>query len=233
MHVLPGYRGQVSLLVCACSTRLAVALLTIHRTPALNFIHEDGTTEVVPQIGGMLAYYLLFKNDGEKLEAFPPGFQMLTGDTRQRNFTLSFPDMEKSFWSQHPEETTQKNLGLKALGFNCLNYAIQPEPSMYRHFLPDKGYMDQHCPQGIRAEIFFPSCWNGELDSPNHKDHVAYPDLVNGGKCPDSHPRRIPSLFYETIWFTNKFNGKPGQFVFSNGDPTGTHNIAPSYPIVR
>jgi hypothetical protein len=171
----------------------------------------------------MLAYYLLFKNEGEKLEAFPPGFQMLAGDTRQRNFTLAFPDMEKSLWGLHEEETTQQNLGLKAIGMNCLNYGIDPEPSMYRHFLPDKAYMDANCPQGLRAEMFFPSCWNGELDSPNHRDHVAYPNLVNGGACPESHPRRIPSLFYETIWNTAKFKSKPGQFVFSNGDPTGTY----------
>ena len=169
----------------------------------------------------MLAYYLLFKNEGEKLEAFPPGFQMLAGDTLQRNFTLSFPDREKSTWTSHPEETTQKNLALKALGFNCLNYGRQPEASMYRHFMPDKEYLDENCPDGIRAELFFPSCWNGETDSPNHQDHVAYPDLVNGGSCPKGFERRLPSLFYETIWDTNKFKGKKGQFVWSNGDPTG------------
>lgn len=171
----------------------------------------------------MLAYYLLVKNEGEKIEAFPPGFQMLAGDTNQRNFSLSFPDRPKSEWVFHKEEEqSQKNLGLKAIGMNCLNYGKTPEPSMYRHFLPDKKFLDENCPQGIRAELFFPSCWNGELDSDNHMDHVAYPDTVNNGKCPDSHPRRVPSLFYETIWNTNKFNGKNGQFVFSNGDPTGT-----------
>lgn len=192
------------------------------RTPTLNFIHADGKTEIVPQIGGMLSYYLLYKNEGEKLEAFPPGFQMLAGDTRQRNFTLSFPDMEKSLWGFHPEETTQTNLGLKALGFNCLNYDINPpEASMYRHFLPTKEYMDAHCKDGIRAEIFFPSCWNGDIDSDNHRDHVAYPDTVNGGKCPEGFDRRVPSLFFETIWDTNHFNGKAGEFVWSNGDPTG------------
>lgn len=170
----------------------------------------------------MLAYYLLFKNSGEKLEAFPKGFQMLAGDPRQRNFTLSFPDRPKSEWQFHPEETTQENLALKGLGFNCLNYGKAAEASMYRHFMPDKGYMDANCPQGIRAEIFFPSCWNGELDSPDHKSHMAYPSTVNGGSCPKSHPRRVPSLFYETIWFTPQFKGQEGQFVWSNGDMTGT-----------
>jgi hypothetical protein len=173
----------------------------------------------------MLAYYLLM---GENIEAFPPGFQMLAGDTNQRNFTLSFPDKEKSHWASDPEETTQHNLGLKALGFNCLNYFKKPEPSMYRHFLPDKQFLDENCEHGIRAEIFFPSCWNGELDSDNHRDHVAYPNLVNDGQCPDTHKRRIPSLFYETIWNTNKFKGESGHFVFSNGDPTGTSS--PFFP---
>ncbi|KAF2743198.1 hypothetical protein M011DRAFT_471558 [Sporormia fimetaria CBS 119925] len=190
--------------------------------PTLNFIHADGKVEIVPDVGGLLAYYLFERQDDEKMEAFPDGFQMLAGDARQRNFTLSFPDMPRSEWINHPEETTQQNLGLKALGFNCLNYAKQPpEPTVYRHFFPDKNYLDANCPQGVRAEIYFPSCWNGELDSPDHKSHVAYPDTINNGKCPDSHKRRIPQLLYEVIFDTNKFKGKEGQFVFSNGDPTG------------
>ena len=28
-------------------------------TPSLHFVHEGGKTEIVPQVGGMLAYYLL------------------------------------------------------------------------------------------------------------------------------------------------------------------------------
>lgn len=59
------------------------------------------------------------------------------------------------------------------------------------------------------------------MDSDNHKDHVAYPDLVNTGKCPKGFEKRIPSLFYETIWNTNAFKGVDGTFVFANGDPTG------------
>lgn len=50
---------------------------------------------------------------------------------------------------------------------------------------------------------------------------MAYPDTVMDGTCPKSHPKRTPGLFYETIWNTYAFKGLPGQFVFSNGDPTG------------
>lgn len=115
------------------------------------FQHSNGTTQIVPQIGGMLAYYLLEKNAGETIEPFPEGFQMVAGDNRLRNFTGTVPDPEKSLWKA--DDKTQHALGQKAIGMNCLNYAKTPEPSMYRHFLPEKSYLDANCPQGIRAEI--------------------------------------------------------------------------------
>ncbi|KAF1951612.1 hypothetical protein CC80DRAFT_205088 [Byssothecium circinans] len=202
-----------------CTSCLATDDKSAYWTPGLMFQHKNGTTQVVPQIGGMLAYYLLFANDKETIEPFPEGFQMVTGDNRLRNFTGSVPDPEKSLWKD--SDKTQLALGQKAIGMNCLNYAKTPEPSMYRHFLPDKNYLDANCANGIRAEIFFPSCWNGKRDSDDHKSHVAYPDLVNGGKCPKGFEKRIPSLFYETIWNTNAFKGVDGTFVFANGDPTG------------
>lgn len=88
--------------------------------------------------------------------------------------------------------------------------------------MPDKEYLDAHCTQGIRAEIAFPSCWNGEdLDSDDHMSHMAYPDLVDDGKCPDGFPKRLVTLMYETIWNTYAFKGVDGEFVWANGDPTG------------
>lgn len=188
-----------------------------HRTPSLHFAHTNGKTEVVPQIGGMLAYYLLL---GDDIQPFPEGFEVLAGDTRLRNFSGPVPDPPTSSWG--PEDMTQVALGQKSLGFNCLNYNRAPEGSRYRHFMPDKEYMDANCADGIRAEIFFPSCWNGkDVKSDDHKSHVAYPNLIDGGKCPEGYETRLPSLFYETIWNTNAFNGKSGSFVWSNGDPTG------------
>jgi hypothetical protein len=201
------------LLVQTCST-------DYNRTPSLHFVHENGEVEIVPQIGGMLAYYQLTK--GEQLTAFPRDFQMLAGDSRLRDFKGSFPDPPRAAWTK--EQSTQEALGQKAIGFNCLNYAKKPaEPARYRHFLPTYDYMMQNCPQGIRAEIMFPSCWKGpgSETAPDHKSHMAYPDSIDGGVCPPGFHKRTPMLFYETIWFTYAFKDKKGQFVFSNGDPTG------------
>lgn len=165
----------------------------------------------------MLAYYLLL---GDNIKAFPKGFEVLAGDSRLRNFTGITPDPPLAAWG--PDDLTQLALGQKSLGFNCLNYAKTPEGSRYRHFLPTKEYMDENCANGIRAEIFFPSCWNGkDATASDHKSHVAYPSAIDGGECPKGYETRLPSLFYETIWNTYAFKGQAGQFVWANGDPTG------------
>ncbi|KAH0566205.1 hypothetical protein GP486_000403 [Trichoglossum hirsutum] len=186
-------------------------------TPALYFVGENEITELVEQTGGMLVYYFL---NGKNIKAFPPGFQMIAGDSRQRNFTWPIPDPEKSFWSG--DAVSQKALSQKALGFNCLNYSRDPEPSLFRHFLPDKSYLDGNCRDGIRLELMFPSCWNGrDTDTSNHKSHVAYPSLVMTGDCPVGFSTQLPGLYYETIWNTYAFKDRAGKFVLSNGDPTG------------
>jgi len=88
------------------------------------------------------------------------------------------------------------------------------------------------CKLGIMANHRFPTCWDGvNLDSPNHRDHVAYPEsgtFESGGPCPKTHPVRLPQLLLESVWDTRQFNNKndwPADgsqpFVWSSGDPTG------------
>ena len=200
-------------------------------TPPLYFLHQNGSAEILQQSGGMLSYYLMYTNPGEKLHEFPQGFRMVAGDQFRRNFTCQIPEPPKSSWSGH--EISEDALSQKALGFNCLNYqraSLPPtdpnykadEPSLYRHYLPNKTFIDTECPDGLRLEIFFPSCWNGkDTDSPDHRSHMAYPSLIQGGDCPPGYPTRVPSIFYETIWETGAFKDFVGQFALSNGDPTG------------
>ena len=145
---------------------------------------------------------------------------MISGDSYQRNFTWPIPDPPMP-WSG--ADISQAALRQKAIGFNCLNYNIQPESSLYRHFLPTKNYVDANCPDGLRLELLFPQCWNGSLDSADHKSHLAFPDhSINGGTCPQGYDQLINQIFYETIYATATFRGQPGAFVLANGDPTGT-----------
>lgn len=109
----------------------------------------------------------------------------------------------------------------QAISYVCLNYS---STSPYYNKLPD-----QPCPDGLRAQIFFPSCWDGvNLDSEDHKSHMAYPTMYsyNNGPCPASHPVHLVSIFFEIIYSTIQFDwwvpdGGWQPFVFSNGDPTG------------
>jgi hypothetical protein len=51
--------------------------------------------------------------------------------------------------------------------------------------------------QPIHAELIFPNCWNGhDLDSADHKSHMAYP--AANGACPASHPVALPAVTFET-----------------------------------
>lgn len=96
-----------------------------------------------------------------------------------------------------------------------------------------EGFPPQPCPGGIRSNVLYPTCWDGKnLDSPNHKDHVAYPtsgpsNFLSTGNCPASHPVKIPQLMLEIVWDTTAFNDRSlwpasGQpFVLSQGDTTG------------
>ncbi|KAI8633215.1 hypothetical protein F5Y19DRAFT_294316 [Xylariaceae sp. FL1651] len=192
-------------------------------TPAMYFLDSaTGEFSLVPQVGGMLAYYL---PRGDNVTAFPAGFQMIAGSNFRRDYTVGdpySPDPPQSSWAAL-KQTGQSDLEQRAIGFNCLDYKKAAEPSLYRHYLPNKTFTDANCPDGLRLELMFPSCWNGETDSDDHKSHVAYPDLVGNGNCPDTHTQRLVTLFFETIWDTNaaQFQGKSGSFVISNGDRTG------------
>lgn len=131
---------------------------------------------------------------------------------------------------------SQAELQEYSLGFNCMDWESgKNEDTLARPVIPQPCHEPQddtykQCPSGMRAEIYFPSCWDGKsLDSDDHKSHVAYPSRVQDGECPESHPVRLPSLLFETWYQTAPVNekvnaGKKGQLVLSNGDTTGMFN---------
>lgn len=137
---------------------------------------------------------------------------MVAGDSQRRNLTIS--NRPTSDWT--PEDKTQEALAQRAIGFNCLDYTAPAEPAFGRQTFPEDL---EKCINGLRLEFFFPSCSNGELDSPNHKDHMQYPEFVQTGVCPDTHPIRLVSLLTEIIYDVSQY--KECEYVFSNGDPTG------------
>lgn len=137
--------------------------------------------------------------------AFKPGFRMLIGDVSSRD-----REAARSF---------------RQLTYICMTSEGTREPETL-------DFPRQPCPSGIMINHRFPTCWDGKnLDSPTHREHVAYPEtgtFESGGKCPSTHPVRLPQILLETVWDTKAFNNKADwpadgtqPFVWSSGDATG------------
>jgi hypothetical protein len=78
----------------------------------------------------------------------------------------------------------------------------------------------------MRMQVNFRQCGNGQLDSPDHKSHMAWASGgLDGGDCPASHPIAYPELFYEFVYPVGQFpfNTTAGaiNWVLANGDTTG------------
>ncbi|POY75568.1 hypothetical protein BMF94_1190 [Rhodotorula taiwanensis] len=185
-----------------CSSCMVKQDMSNYWTPALYFAHANGSFTLVEQVG-LIVYYLPRSNpkDPGSVKAFPDGFRMLAGNPYKRSFDGS--DMAK------------------AIGVNCLGGSR--EPTRQPDFPPN------NCPNGMRLEVMFPSCWDGKnVDSKNHQSHVAYPVGGETGPCPSGFPVRIETLFYEIMWSVDPWKDRWKEakntsqpFVLSTGDPTG------------
>ncbi|KAK3342272.1 hypothetical protein B0H65DRAFT_215531 [Neurospora tetraspora] len=187
-------------------------------TANLYFRAKNGSYKRVPQMvnlglkgkGGITVYYIPPYDGKTKVTAFKPGFRMLVGDAMLR----SNRGMQKQICHRCEHNIEQSPFG----GAPCTGDDTVTFPN-------------KMCPGGIRTTITFPTCWDGKnVDSPDHKSHVAYPStgtFESTGPCPASHPVRLPQLMYEVMWDTRQFNEKAiwpdkGQpLVYSMGDGTG------------
>jgi hypothetical protein len=156
-------------------------------TAVLFFKARNGTYKRVPQIaesalkssGGTTVYYIP-AYDGGNVTAFKPGFRMLVGDADGTSKGTA-----KKVCHRCMPKTGEGS------GVNCGGNDLQTLPTGF-------------CAGGIRSVITFPTCWDGKnLDTPDHKSHVAYPTGnfdTNSGSCPSTHPVKLPQIMLETLW---------------------------------
>ncbi|KAL3477089.1 hypothetical protein BJX99DRAFT_128959 [Aspergillus californicus] len=184
-----------------CSSCSPIADKSNYWIPSLYYQAENGTFTPVSQNGGALIYYLQRPDpNNDTILAPPKDLRMIAGSP-----------MDRKFKDTHEAE---------ARSYVCLDYEGPAKAET-------NGFPNYNCPNGLRSQVFFPSCWDGvHYDSPDHKSHMSYPiENYNSGTCPDSHPVKIVSIFIEVIWHTEEFaeswygDGQP--FVWSNGDKTG------------
>ena len=198
----------------ACSSCPVKQDLSAYWTPKLYWTNEDYTQFVdVPQAGegngvtgGMTVYYLPRpdpQNSSDVIHPFPAGIRFIAGDPFKR-------------WGSDAQAAPGQ-----AVSFVCLDYSGGSHPQT--EYMPN-----YNCPDGLRAQVYFPSCWDGiHNDTADHSSHMAYPiGDYNTGKCPDTHPVHLVSIFFEVIYQTNDFadrwwNPNKHPFVFAQGDRTG------------
>ena len=63
-----------------------------------------------------------------------------------------------------------------------------------------------NCSVGVELwqTVHFPQCWDGvNLDSPDHKSHMAYP---TGRGCPASHPVPLPEITFNIVYMITEAN---------------------------
>ncbi|KAL4865901.1 hypothetical protein BDV12DRAFT_210787 [Aspergillus spectabilis] len=184
-----------------CSSCAPIADKSNYWIPSLYYQAENGSFTPVKQNGGALIYYLQRPEPKKDTVLAPPkDLRMVAGNPYDRKFK-----------DTHEAE---------ARSYACLDYSGSAKPET-------NGFPNYNCPNGLRTQVFFPSCWNGvDYDSPDHKSHMAYPiEEYNSGTCPDTHPIKIVSIFIEVIWHTEDFDdqwyGDSQPFVWANGDKTG------------
>ena len=112
-----------------------------------------------------------------------------------------------------------------AISYVCLDYS--GSSSGNPAYAQRNSFFAQNCPNGLRAQVNFPSCWDGvNLDSSDHRSHMAFASggPNGGGDCPASHPVHLVSLFYEFFFSVQNFpynDPKYPTWVWANGDATG------------
>lgn len=215
-------RTDVSKLA-TCTTCSFSEDLSNYWTANMYYKSRNGTYKRVPQIpnrfldgevGGMTVYYTS-AYDNSKVTAFKPGFRMLAGHADRREIG----------------GVTKWN----AICFRCYNaknFGGDDRAPCADKAVDSIEMPNRSCPGGIRTTVRFPTCWDGiNLDSPDHMSHVSYPEtgtFETNGKCPPSHPVKIPQLMFEVIFDTGAFNDKADwpedgsqPFLMSQGDEVG------------
>lgn len=117
-----------------------------------------------------------------RVRAFPAGFKMIAGDKS----ATSPQGQQITFWNCGASSSVPASAGVPT----C----------------PDTRA------QSLRLHVNFPSCWDGrQLDSADHKSHVAY---AVRGACPAAYPVAVPAI---SLIYRYPITGGTGVTLSSGG----------------
>ncbi|GAA3233585.1 DUF1996 domain-containing protein [Dactylosporangium siamense] len=133
-------------------------------------LYENGTNKPV-ETTGFRVYYRSLRSNSTGQMPMPNGLRMIAGDAKKQQPTPR--GAQGQFYCAFYGPGDLDGVARSTNG----NWPICGAPATL-HFM-----------------LQFPDCWDGKhLDSPNHKDHVAF---GSGNGCPSSHPVRIPAITFD------------------------------------
>lgn len=204
-----------------CSSSMVQADKSAYWSPTLYYKFENGTMATMPS--STRIYYFFKGRNGttSEMHAFPENFRMVAGPPSDERPAVYPPRGQLSY-----DQLQAMDPRVAAIKWGCSAGAVQGQGT--GGSLPgQRPYLPNDAPNGcgvINAGIFFPSCNDGRLDSPDHFDHMRYPlDGSNGYNCPPSHPIKFPTMFMEHFYFPpadQPFHGA-NTWILSSGDDTG------------
>jgi Domain of unknown function (DUF1996) len=165
----------------------------------LYYQYPNGSVIDVPHTGGVV--YYLGRGTNSTIWPFPPGFRMVAGSAAARSY----------------DPTTFVEGGTTPISDRVSWLCITSPPTAQT-----PGFANIDCPDGLRGQITFPTCWNGvDLYQPD-QSHVQYLTGINAGSCPPTHPYQMMQVFIEVLYGINNVQKVPGgRVLLSTGDPTG------------
>jgi hypothetical protein len=121
---------------------------------------------------------------------------------------------KSSYFGVQPSQIQPMPVGLRMIAGDPRNSTANPDPFARLPFTwschnagTNRGQTIPTCDVGDQVDmsINFPQCWDGvNLDSPDHKSHMAY--ATAGVGCPTSHPVALPEVTFKILYTVTQAN---------------------------
>jgi hypothetical protein len=152
-----------------------------------------------PELSSFYYKSTVLKHVRSTIKPFPEGLKMIAGN-------------------MHATPSQPQRTGALSMSCDTRPTGGMIDPDEARE--PNVSFPD--CAQGneIIVQINFPSCWDGvNLDSANHRDHVAYPVFnpqAGLHQCPITHPTALPTVIQKVFYKVTDLSGTQGWHLSSD-----------------
>jgi hypothetical protein len=170
-----------------------------------------------------------------------PALRLDDGDGNDLNDKIVMPDIATVYYKMPPLQSTMFSRGMRIVfGYNmadhskpngtfnwgCLNKDTGGWRGSSSHANLKVLAADNVCQAGdtLIVQISAPTCWNGKLDSTDHRSHVVLMEDTHLGypACPATHPYHFPSFFLAINWTVGPQGNAELQKYYLASDHMGT-----------